>query len=681
MVAGRADNGVAGQCRPAEYEVEVIPNVRIPASAPGLTLAGDLYLPRTSRTVPVLITLHSARRDAMAGMSVRRYFRYFAERGYACLLVDCRGTGDSDGLQLPLLDPAEADDGVAVVRWAAEQSWCTGRVGMWGLSLGGTNSLATASRQPPELRAIMPVMGLLDAGRDMIYPGGSRSGMGFAGRICLHDIIFQLLPPLLADSNGDFERRWKSRVERFEPWIIDTWLTSEHDDVWASRRTDPSKINVPSFFVTGWRDFCADPMIRAYEQVDAPKQLLSGPWLHAFPEASPVEVVDLPVLACAWWDRWLHSDEEVDSSWENSATFFVQGESRWVTSSQWPPEGSSPSRFIATSSRGLIRVEEEYHHRGDGSDPSSDEELLAYETDLTVGPLSGLWTQPTSKIGYPLDQHDDDSRSLSFTTSPLETNLVLAGSASVSVALDPMSTASTCVAKLTDVDPQGRSTVITSGIVDLTNVTADDTQSIHSVRIALSPACYEVPKGHCLRLVLACADFPRLWPTESDSGVYVHACRDSVEGESRMCSSKDSTITSVVVPVMEVRSVRETTVPRPIRPAARKSHKKFPEPSFRVTRDHCRDSVSLHVEQVEGGVYLEGSDKSIELERVLTATVEKSDASTAHMTAWGSCTAETEVGDALVVSASIEVRDGLVSAEGTLTKNGAQVISRRWSSQ
>ena len=82
-------------------------------------------------------------------------FPYLAGHGYAGVRVDLRGHGDSDGLPEDEYTPQEQADGAEVIAWIAEQPWCTGAVGMHGISWGGFNSLQIAALRPPELRAII----------------------------------------------------------------------------------------------------------------------------------------------------------------------------------------------------------------------------------------------------------------------------------------------------------------------------------------------------------------------------------------------------------------------------------------------------------------------------------------------------------------------------------------------
>ena len=48
-------------------------------------------------------------------------------------------------------------DGEQVIAWLAAQPWSTGKVGMFGISWGGFNSIQMAMRHPPALKAILAV--------------------------------------------------------------------------------------------------------------------------------------------------------------------------------------------------------------------------------------------------------------------------------------------------------------------------------------------------------------------------------------------------------------------------------------------------------------------------------------------------------------------------------------------
>ena len=93
-------------------------------------------------------------------------YAYLAAHGYAGARVDIRGTGSSDG-DLPEGEYTEQEqlDAEDVIAWLAAQPWCTGAVGMWGISWGGFNAIQVALRRPPALRAIIAV----DASDDLFH--------------------------------------------------------------------------------------------------------------------------------------------------------------------------------------------------------------------------------------------------------------------------------------------------------------------------------------------------------------------------------------------------------------------------------------------------------------------------------------------------------------------------------
>ena len=72
------------------------------------------------------------------------------ERGYTFVMVDLRGFGGSSGC-LDWAGPGEQADVVNAVKWAASQSWSSGKVGMYGKSYDGVTGLIGANPQPAGL--------------------------------------------------------------------------------------------------------------------------------------------------------------------------------------------------------------------------------------------------------------------------------------------------------------------------------------------------------------------------------------------------------------------------------------------------------------------------------------------------------------------------------------------------
>lgn len=122
--------------------------IRIPMRD-GIHLNATLYKPKSGDPTPVIFTLTPYISDSY---HARAY--YFAQHGYAFVLVDCRGRGNSKGEFEPFIN--EGRDGFDIVEWLATQSWCNGSVTMWGGSYAGFDQWMTLKEFPPHLRTIVP---------------------------------------------------------------------------------------------------------------------------------------------------------------------------------------------------------------------------------------------------------------------------------------------------------------------------------------------------------------------------------------------------------------------------------------------------------------------------------------------------------------------------------------------
>ncbi len=91
--------------------------------------------------------------------------------GYACVRVDSRGAGWSPGF-IDVWSRREAEDLAACIEWAAAQPWCTGKVGLSGISYYAMNQWHVAALHPPHLAAMIPWEGAADFYRDVTHHGG-----------------------------------------------------------------------------------------------------------------------------------------------------------------------------------------------------------------------------------------------------------------------------------------------------------------------------------------------------------------------------------------------------------------------------------------------------------------------------------------------------------------------------
>jgi putative CocE/NonD family hydrolase len=154
--------------------VREIENTWIPLTD-GVRLAARIWLPEDAERNPVPALLEYLPYRKSDYTSARDALRqpYLAGHGYACVRVDMRGSGDSDGILYDEYLAQEQDDALEALAWLAGQPWCTGDIGMHGISWGGFNSLQVAARRPPQLKAILAIGASDDRYNDDVhYMGG-----------------------------------------------------------------------------------------------------------------------------------------------------------------------------------------------------------------------------------------------------------------------------------------------------------------------------------------------------------------------------------------------------------------------------------------------------------------------------------------------------------------------------
>ena len=125
----------------------------------GVRLSAKIWMPIDikSQPVPAILEIIPYRKRDSYALRDHANHAWLAAHGYACIRPDMRGHGDSEGIMLDEYSKREQQDTIEVINWLARQPWCTGKVGMMGLSWGGIASLQAAVKQPPALKAIIPV--------------------------------------------------------------------------------------------------------------------------------------------------------------------------------------------------------------------------------------------------------------------------------------------------------------------------------------------------------------------------------------------------------------------------------------------------------------------------------------------------------------------------------------------
>ncbi|HET8630996.1 MAG TPA: CocE/NonD family hydrolase [Thermomicrobiales bacterium] len=491
------------------HAVNVLRDVLIPMPD-GARLAGNLFLPDAPGAYPGLLTLLPYLKDSPPRRAREAYYRHFASRGYAVMLVDVRGTGNSEGGNPGPQAPQEARDGQELVEWMARQAWCTGGVGVWGVSNGGNTAISIAATRPPHLRAIIPIHGSHDTYDWFFRPNGCCSLL-YADGWGLRMAASNLVPPLLQDAEGRWERAWRERLEGQSPWILAWHGEPPEPEFAASRRVPYRRIEVPTFVISGWRDAYRSPMLEVFAAVDAPKRLLVGPWKHESPDQAAVVPIGAVHEMDRWWDRWLKGIRNGVED-EPPVAIFVQrtdeGDGSWRSEPAWPIERTEMVPYY-------LHAEGELQPQDSPRQPGVD--TYVYDSRGGAGSL-GFIGSP-GNVPVPRDQSVDDLLSLIYTTAPVDHDLEITGSAVARVYLAATAEESNLVAKLCVVQPDGSSQLITHGWVNTARASSRDAKvplppgEVREVMVVLRPTSRVIAKGQRIRLAISGSDFPELWPT------------------------------------------------------------------------------------------------------------------------------------------------------------------------
>ena len=251
-----------------EFEVATRIDVKMPMRD-GVKLSADIYLPRKEGKWPVILERtpygNSGKGDVERAL-------YFARRGYAYVVQDCRGRFDSEGEWYAWFH--DINDGRDSLDWCGTQPWSNGQVGMAGASYVGLVQWLAAPTGSPYLKAIIPQMASADFYKyGMNYTGGAFMlyinlpwAIGTSARTAQDrthynwDVLFRHLPILTAD-----EEATGRAIDFYRDWV----RHSSYDGYWKkiSNYGKFQRMDLPILQICGWLDAHAKSLFANYEGI------------------------------------------------------------------------------------------------------------------------------------------------------------------------------------------------------------------------------------------------------------------------------------------------------------------------------------------------------------------------------------------------------------------------------
>jgi putative CocE/NonD family hydrolase len=607
----------------------------------GARLAGRIWRPERAgaeRPVPALLEFLPYRTRDLTALRDEGLHDAFAQAGYASARIDLRGTGDSEGLITDEYTAQELADGVEVIRWLAEQPWCTGRVGMFGNSWGGFNALQVAALRPPALAAIITSCSTDDRfADDMHYMGGALLtdmldwGASF--------LCWMALPPDPGITGAGWRDRWLERIElaATRPAVVE-WLRHQtRDGYWrhGSVIEDYGAICCPVLAVGGWQDGYSNAIPRLLAGLRVPSQGVVGPWAHGYPHAArPGPGIDFLALATRWWDHWLR-DLDTGMLDEPRYRSFMQEQvppdpsldttpGRWVAEAFWPSPRIRPTRWTLSADGRLVEVD---------AQPGT----VEVATELTVGLTGGEWCPyGTGGAGPELagEQVADDARSVAFDSEPLAERMEILGAFRVSLALRD-GYRGVAVARLCDVWPDGRSTRVSFAVVRGTFDPGELTLTLNDTAYAFLP-------GHRIRVALSTSYWPMVWPEGEGDVLRFEVADSTLELPLRPTDPADGQLASLGSPW------------RPPAEADRRS-----DPTYARTIDSTPEGATTVTNQVDSGtVRVRSTGVTFRTASRDVATIQERNPLSARMEAERSVVLEFPSGESVSVTGNLVLTAG-----------------------
>jgi len=463
-----------------------------------IKLATDIYLPGDGTgKYPVIVArtpYNKSQGKGLAGIA--------RQRGYALVVQDVRGKFKSEGHHAIIFGNeglGEHQDGRDTLEWIARQPWCNGKIGSWGGSALGITQNMAAPLAPLELKAQHVAVAFSDYYSQAAYQGGA--------------FRTQLLERWLR-GNGLIEKN------------LDTFVAHpQYDEFWKQLNFEKhvGTVRAPAVYTGGWYDIFLQGTINAFTEVQhhggdggrGKCRLVIGPIGHGtFNQLKyPANAAKGPACndAFAWFDYVLQGKDNAVAR-EKAVHYYVMGDptdpqapgNTWRQADDWPPP-SKPTPFYFHPDGKLVR---------ETPPQGSDSKTYSYDPKNPVPNVGG------QELGVPLgpmDQRKIEDRPdvLLFTTDELKEPLEVTGRLTAKLFISSDCPDTDFTVKLTDVYPDGRSMLVTDGIIRARYHQSFEKESllepgeVYEVNVDLWSTSLIFNKGHRLRIAVSSSNSPR----------------------------------------------------------------------------------------------------------------------------------------------------------------------------
>ena len=413
---------------------------------------------------------------------------FLVKRGYAHVVVDVRGTGNSGG-NWEAFGEIEQADYLEVVEWVVDQPWAKDSIGVEGISYLGITAILTSQLNHPAIKASFPIVPIGDGYRDIVFTGGNVNATFIPSWMALVTGLGLLPIELLPTSPTAFlqaipERLTGAVVDFQVPTILKAVLgasdTAFDEEFWAVRSPieNVDSINVPTFIVGGLFDLFQRSEPLWFERLSGrvPVKLLIGPWTHIEAAGIPDDglprdgVPTLDQMRLQWFDEYVMGlDTNVEQ--QPNVTQYVLGLERYETTSQWPHPDIQAQRYFLGESGTMTEMVP-----ASGSELSTLQQplngLCSFSTTQWTAGLTGLLPIPCLE-----DNRLSELAALKFELDAPAGGLYLNGPMQADLWVSTTAFDVQLSVRIDLVNPNGTTTPVTNGLLTASMNSVDENRS------------------------------------------------------------------------------------------------------------------------------------------------------------------------------------------------------------
>ncbi len=472
-------------------------NVPIPMSD-GVVLRADIYLPSTTGHYPTVLTVTGYNKDAGAptgecgsssSSGIAGDEPALAEKGFAVMVMDDRGTGDSGG-KWESWGERTQQDYKEVLDWIQAEPWSDGSVASTGESYMGITSLliaeADAARvkegKPRAVKAVWADIPMADAYRDVTFQGGSVD-TGFIPLWLGLVTVLSDLPPSDASANPQeaatiYIEHLLGGAEFSGQHILEATLGEEgaYDGPFYRLRSPvvrAGEITVPVVIQGGWWDLFqrGEPLLWESLKNSKDRVLFMSPHYHV---TSGPEYED-PNIKEEWFAHWLKNAKNGVQKTPKVNLYPING-THWEHFKKFPlPKTKYERLYLNGESSGSAPLS--VHDGSLASKPPAGESGDTAPLLPASSPCSRETAQWTAGAGSnalcDTTNNTYEASSLTYTTAPLAGPETLEGLSTATLWAKLSTTDGTMVAVLSEVEPDGKSEQITAGFLEASQRAVD----------------------------------------------------------------------------------------------------------------------------------------------------------------------------------------------------------------